>query len=109
MATQQMRQSYATTLRKLPFQLTKWSPYALLKINGSTVLQIKNYLGRLYDSMSHDSPVVLLPSVNEVSKRFGCDTEEVYGALNELKKQGFNYKVYGEQKPIKMFDALYKD
>lgn len=82
-----------------------------VSIYGSKELQISRYLRRLLDYYQDNTACnsLLLPSVNELSIFFSCNTEQVLHGLDDLVKRGYGYEVEGLTCPLKFWDPLVAD
>lgn len=94
------------TNRVIPWQeFTQAEP---LLLTGSLTLHIAAYFRHVLDKFEDSEFVKYLvaPSPTAVAGYFRCSEEDIYAALEEIKRQGYEYETSGSENPILLWDPL---
>jgi hypothetical protein len=102
--------SYAQT-REEPNKVLSWKDFDKadpIFATESITLHVAAYLRHMLEKYEEPEFVkyLIAPSPSALTGYFRCDEEEVYAALNELKRQGYEYEAAGNTGPIVLWDPL---
>lgn len=75
---------------------------------GSITLHIAAYLRQLLQEYEQSDflKYLIAPSPSSLAEQFHCDEEDVYSALQELKRQGYDYETSGNAGALVLWDPL---
>ena len=75
-----------------------------------TEVQIANYLRKLLRTHGMGSrPTIMLPPICALSGFFACSELDVFDAFQELKKNGYHYRIQGLDALITLHDPMAED
>jgi hypothetical protein len=80
-------------------------------LTGSLALHIAAYFRHVLNKYEDSEFVKYLvaPSPEALTGYFRCDEEDIYAALQEIKRQGYEYETSGSASPVILWDPLVRD
>jgi hypothetical protein len=83
-------------------------PAAAHNLEGLGVAAITAYLRRILDEFEDSAFIkyLVIPSPLALSGFFHCSEDEIFNALQELRRQGYEYETAGHSGPITLWDPL---